>query len=430
MEALKVRVFIEYQQQVSLIKLKSQLKDEELLLKVLKKLELNIEEWENYSLHVKTPECRVTRAKDLLQNDILILRREDPKMEVGENQIEISSQKETISEDSNDSIRTEFSLDNWLNEDVSEDLGPSVSGENSEESFDSDSSSERTEVEMEVRIEEIKAKEWSDRESLSTELNLWAAKKRMKLSLDSQERKNKDGTKVSKFYCSKKKQKKCGFYLEFRSKDKGYILSNSSNIHNHKLFEYDGSSAITEEIFNKIKVLKPVTIDSGALTKAINDEFKTNFDRRTIYYQMKLAVQQEQGVPNDDANNFIKLLEEDAKNKNGIYETLIENGRLKSCYFMSQRMRDQANYFSDVLIIDTSHKVNRFNLPLLDIVSINNLGKTVTCFVGLLGNQNFQTFLWILENFKKQLKKSPTVIFSDEEEALTKGKIINLMCFI
>jgi len=89
--------------------------------------------------------------------------------------------------------------------------------------------------------------------------------------------------------------------------------------------------------------------------------------------------------------------------------------------FLSRRMMNQLDYFSDVLIVDTSHKINRFNLPLLDIVSINNLGKTTTCFVGLLGDQTYKTFLWILQNLKDQMKKIPLVIFSDEEEALTKG---------
>ena len=72
---------------------------------------------------------------------------------------------------------------------------------------------------------------------------------------------------------------------------------------------------------------------------------------------------------------------------------------------MSKRMKDMVNYFSDVLIIDTSHKINRFNLPLLDIVCINNLGKTTTVFLGLMGDQTYQTFSWILEKFKSQLKK-------------------------
>jgi len=136
-------------------------------------------------------------------------------------------------------------------------------------------------------------------------------------------------------------------------------------------------------------------------------------------------MQEDLGAPNEDVSNFIRMLEEEAKNKDGFYQALIKENKLKNCCYMSKRMKDMVNYFSDVLIIDTSHKINRFNLPLLDIVCINNLGKTNTVFLGLMGDQTYQTFSWILEKFKSQLKKNPTVIFTDEEEALTKGKFMN-----
>ena len=89
-------------------------------------------------------------------------------------------------------------------------------------------------------------------------------------------------------------------------------------------------------------------------------------------------------MPTDDGNNFIKLLVEDLKEKNGFYKALIKDSRLKKCCYTSNKTKNMAYYFSDVLIIDTSHKINRFNLPYF------------------LGEQTYQTFLWILENFKNQ----------------------------
>ena len=79
-------------------------------------------------------------------------------------------------------------------------------------------------------------------------------------------------------------------------------------------------------------------------------------------------------------------------------------------------------FFSGVIIIDTSHKTNRFNLPLLDIALISNIDQTCSCFFSLMPNQKYESFEWSLINFKKQLKNSPEVIFSDDEEALRKGK--------
>jgi len=84
-------------------------------------------------------------------------------------------------------------------------------------------------------------------------------------------------------------------------------------------------------------------------------------------------------------------------------------------------MKKIADAFSDVLIIDGSHQTNRFNMHILDIVAINNLGKTTTCFFALLDNQKSDSFSWALKNFKNQMQMEPTIIFSDDEEALGKG---------
>jgi len=86
-------------------------------------------------------------------------------------------------------------------------------------------------------------------------------------------------------------------------------------------------------------------------------------------------------------------------------------------------MKEVLGVFSDVVILDTSHKTNRFNLPLLDVVVVNNLGKTTTCYFSLLEKQTYDNYVWALECMKSQMNKSPKLIFSDNEEALTKGKI-------
>ena len=77
--------------------------------------------------------------------------------------------------------------------------------------------------------------------------------------------------------------------------------------------------------------------------------------------------------------------------------------------------------FSDVILIDTTHKTNRFNMPLLDIVVVNNFGKTITVFFALLSDQRQESFIWALEQFKKMIKKEPGVILTDDDSALTNG---------
>ena len=64
---------------------------------------------------------------------------------------------------------------------------------------------------------------------------------------------------------------------------------------------------------------------------------------------------------------------------------------------MTERMKKLANTFYDVVILDATHKTNRFGMPLLDIITIDNLGKSCTLFIALLRSQKYEEFLWALK---------------------------------
>lgn len=91
---------------------------------------------------------------------------------------------------------------------------------------------------------------------------------------------------------------------------------------------------------------------------------------------------------------------------------------------MTPCMIQLANICNDVIIIDTTHKTNRFNMPMLDVIIIDNLGRSRTIFVALLDSQKIDSFKWALESLKEKLSMNPPVIFSDEDEALLSGRYI------
>ena len=61
-------------------------------------------------------------------------------------------------------------------------------------------------------------------------------------------------------------------------------------------------------------------------------------------------------------------------------------------------------------------------MQLLDIVCIDNQGRTCTVFVALLSGQTEESFLWAVSKFKEALVNPPIIIYSDEEEALRNCK--------
>ena len=237
----------------------------------------------------------------------------------------------------------------------------------------------------------------------------------MRINFRSQERKNiKDGTKISTIYCSKRDAFGCKFYLEYRTdaNTKLYHLESYWNIHNHKLGEYDILKAVNDDILNKIRLSINSVKSISELTSLINKEFHKNFHYKTIYYLVNQIKEETLGKATEDANTLVKLLEEDALKRNGFYQTKINNNnQLSGFCYMSNRMKIMLEHFSDVVIIDGSHKTNRFNMPFIDIALINNFGKTITCFISLTENQKYESFLWTLGNFKSQLKNIPKVSF-------------------
>jgi len=230
-------------------------------------------------------------------------------------------------------------------------------------------------------------------------------------------------TKVTLLQCN---VKDCRFYLDFRSnKDSSneYKLFQHWNKHNHELELKDGSLEITPEILTSLKELRCVTKDVIKISKNINEKFDKKFTPQAIRYQLSKLKNEEYGNPAQDAHELITLLENDKRKRNIFFtKKLSAENQLEHFFFMTRRMIELANKFSDVFICDTTFKTNRFGMPLLDIICINNLGKSCTVFVALIANSKFESFKWALSEFEKNLRVKPKIIFSDEEEALRKSK--------
>ena len=287
---------------------------------------------------------------------------------------------------------------------------------------------EDIEVENNIEINDLFKMRFESRKSLSKQVNQWASKYKFSLAFSQRERYLlKEECKVSLLECS---EKLCPFFLEFKTieEDGLYILTNYWNSHNHKLNKFNTTKDITEEIFDKIKQLKDSTKDIVKLTNLINKEFKLNFSEIVIRYQIKKIMEEEFGRPSEDAQRLLDLISKDATQRNHFYKKeLGQDHQILNICFMTPRMRILANQYNDILIVDCTHKTNRFNLPLMDIVIIDQNGKTCTCFVALLKDQTKESFKWALEAFKSQLKSNPRVIINDEEESLLSGNFFYII---
>ncbi|XP_050385663.1 protein FAR1-RELATED SEQUENCE 6-like [Argentina anserina] len=97
-------------------------------------------------------------------------------------------------------------------------------------------------------------------------------------------------------------------------------------------------------------------------------------------------------------------------------------GRLATLFW-----RDNASFlnykaFGDVLIIDSTYKMNIYELPLVLFVCIHNHRGSVIFGCGLLCNEKEHTFSWLIEIFMSSMDNvAPKTVVVDGDERLHKA---------
>ena len=446
-----IRAVIQYQEEKIAIVFEKDLREQEFLQICLQEFLLDPQGWNNFELVNVKLDCKIKTPKYLRQEDeFLLLRPSRFKFGCASQVLQEESFKTKTSLKSVDasftSINNEVILGEILasKEEGEEDkeaeddglleIEPFVLQEQSQQTEKNEGEEEKENVnldECKINLDNLISKSFANRTDLKNQVIIeWGLQNKMKLNFQTRERVLiKEDCKITTILCSKKEKLGCPFYLEFKTEKNSYKLYSYWNVHNHNLNKYDPSKSIDNQIMDKIRELKAIAKSNHELTKSINKTFNKNFHPQTIYHQVKKMKDEEMGKVTEDAQVFIKMLEEDVIKYGGVYNSRFIENKLQGCCFSSKRMIGLLEFFSDVLVVDASHKTNRFNLPVLDVILINNYGQSCTCFFSLMPNQKYDSFEWSLSNFQKQLKKTPKVIFSDDEEALRKGKCDYLFHF-
>ena len=60
-----------------------------------------------------------------------------------------------------------------------------------------------------------------------------------------------------------------------------------------------------------------------------------------------------------------------------------------------------SKFFLDIVIVDATYWRNRFNLPLVNIIGINNYGRNIMLTFSLLSNETLEDYKWLFSELKK-----------------------------
>ncbi|KAG5541282.1 hypothetical protein RHGRI_021205 [Rhododendron griersonianum] len=92
-----------------------------------------------------------------------------------------------------------------------------------------------------------------------------------------------------------------------------------------------------------------------------------------------------------------------------------EQRRLEHIFWSPAHCFDWYHKYGDVVVFDTTYKVNAYQMPFGIFVGINNHGKRILFGCALLRNEKTTSLQWLMKTFVSLMKKHPKTILTDQD---------------
>jgi len=219
-------------------------------------------------------------------------------------------------------------------------------------------------------------------------------------------------------------EKSCTFKLMFTlNSEKGiFEFQEKKSIlkHNHQLNPkmYIHQTAL--------QFIKEIMLEKNLSIKEVLEKVNLKFDLKVsystvknVYYSVKSKLF---GKANEDANNMSFLLHKLQEKDFLKYDCLrSEEKNLRALIFVTKGMVSLYQNYKDMIIIDTTFGLNRFNMPLLTISGVKNDGSNAVLGFAFLENEAYEIKKWVFTSFLKFVGEPPMACITDACPALMKA---------
>ncbi|CAO2814072.1 unnamed protein product [Amaranthus hypochondriacus] len=129
----------------------------------------------------------------------------------------------------------------------------------------------------------------------------------------------------------------------------------------------------------------------------------------------------------DDVTSLLEYMKlANVENKKFQYAfTMDEEGRLKNLFWCPTECFDWYQMYGDVVVFDTTYKVNAYDMPCGIFVGIDNHGKTILFACALLRNETTTTFSWLMKTFVSIMKNPPKTIIIDQDPWMSRAIVLH-----
>ncbi|KAI5338542.1 hypothetical protein L3X38_017813 [Prunus dulcis] len=97
-------------------------------------------------------------------------------------------------------------------------------------------------------------------------------------------------------------------------------------------------------------------------------------------------------------------------------------GRMGNVFWSDARSRRAYGFFRDVVVFDTTFNTNCYGMVFAPLLGVNNHRQTVLFGCAFLTSETTDSFVWLLEEFKKVMSdEPPKMIITDQDAAMSKA---------
>jgi len=221
--------------------------------------------------------------------------------------------------------------------------------------------------------------------------------------------------------------KTCPVFYKFVYNENGEMsFEKCDEAHNHPLkisgTELNQKMLQDMHLFNK----KSKVIE---IKESLEKKYNVQLDYNMVYYEFRKIYPR---FGEEDANNMKKILEE--KNIYHKFDIDMNTNIVKRLIFATPRMIRNYELYGDIILIDTTYRVNHYNIPLIVYSGVSSTGSNIIFGLSIVNNENEETHEWCLNEFFKIHKKLPNLCVTDQDLALSAviskryPQIIHFLC--
>ncbi|XP_031108448.1 protein FAR1-RELATED SEQUENCE 5-like [Ipomoea triloba] len=125
-------------------------------------------------------------------------------------------------------------------------------------------------------------------------------------------------------------------------------------------------------------------------------------------------------ILNGDAQLFIDTLfkRRELCEAFGFEYDVDEADQLSRVFLADAVSRKNFSLFGDVVSFDATYRTNRYNLVFVPFTGIDNHKRCITFGAGLLTKEDIDSYVWLLESFKKIMGHDPICVVTDQDPAV------------